>query len=212
MTLRDELCNAINSTKENKIGMEILKELLDYFLEFYNVSYLDEVSLDFISAVYLDMYNYSLANNERKRELNRNLDYAKSLFKELSSIICSNEISRQEILYTDWYRYSSSEEKHTLYDMSHRALCKFIKGYVLENSIILLEEQGKYRAVYSCGETLITSLNSISKYVNRNEIDDFVKDIIKEEWNLQGIRLATLDDIQDIDSGNYIEWRVHVEE
>lgn len=212
MTLRDELCNAVNRTNENKKGMEILKELLEYSFNFYNVSYLDEVSLDFISTVYLYEYNYSLVNNERKHELKRNLDYARSLFSELSSIVISNEINRQEITYTNWYRYSSNEEKHTLFDMSYRALGKFIKGYDLVSPVILLEEQGKYRAVYSCGETLVTSLNSISKYVNRNEIDDFVKDIFKEESNLQGIRLATLDDIQDIGSGNYIEWRVHVKE
>lgn len=29
---------------------------------------------------------------------------------------------------------------------------------------------------------------------------------------LQGTSLAILDDIQDIDSGNYIEWRVYVKE
>lgn len=42
--------------------------------------------------------------------------------------------------------------------------------------------------------------------------DDLCNAVIKEEGNLQGIRLAPLEDIQDIDSGNYIEWRVYVEE
>lgn len=212
MALRDELCNAVNRTDENKIGIEILKELLDYSIDFYNVSYLNEATLDFISTVYLDIHNYSLANNERKCDLRRNLDYTKSLFRELSNIVCSHEINRQGIKYTNWYRHSSSEEKHILFDMSYRVLSKFIKWYDLVSPVILLEEQDKYRAVYSCGETLVTSLNSIPKGVNRNEIDDFVKDIIKEERNLQGIRLATLDDIQDIGSGNFVEWGDHVEE